>query len=264
MWKKVSFGIFIAFCLAGGIYWFAYIREVKTPVNDAMSAIPLNATIVIESRQSAVAWKKLSQTNIMWEELLGTEVITKIDLQGNYLDSLFMLHPSVSPLLEGHPVIISLHPGKNETTELLYLYSLPNLTHHEELEELILSANNGRTPLTRNFEGQDILTIRPEGRSDFHYCLSKGILIMSSSSILLESAIRQASAPQSLLSDTNFLKIRDAAGKKVDATIYVNYKYLSALVNPLLNPRGKAWINELSTFAEHSGWDVTIRPNALL
>src|SRR3990172_8945052 len=107
MWKKIILGIVISVFVAGGIYWFTYTKELHTPVSEAINAIPGNAAIIIESKQLKSTWKKFSQGNEMWEELLGTETFAKLNLQTHYLDSLIKSNAAVSQLLDNRSLFIS-------------------------------------------------------------------------------------------------------------------------------------------------------------
>ena len=87
MLRKIIFGIVISIIVIGGIYWFIYTKEARTPISDGINAIPSDAAIIFESKHAKSTWKKLSQTNIMWEELLGTQAISEINQQGKLIDS---------------------------------------------------------------------------------------------------------------------------------------------------------------------------------
>src|ERR1035437_3191708 len=104
MFKKIFFRIILLAASAGGIYWFTYTKEVSTPVSEGINAIPGTAAIIFESKQAKNTWKKLSQTNIMWEELLGTTAFSKLNFQAKYIDSLISLNTEVSKLLDNRSV----------------------------------------------------------------------------------------------------------------------------------------------------------------
>ena len=146
MWRKIFFGAFIIACIAGGIYWFTYTKEINTPISDGINAIPGNAAIIFESKQSKNTWKKLSQTNIMWEELIGTETFSKLNHQARYIDSLLKLNPVISTLPDNRSIFISAHVSGANTFDFLYVYSLPNLTYKSTLEDFVKKINEKTEP----------------------------------------------------------------------------------------------------------------------
>ncbi len=265
MWKKIILVIVIsAFIAAGGIYWYSYTRELRIPVSDAINAIPSNASIIFESRQSKNTWKKLSETSLMWKEMLGTAAFSKLDIQARYIDSLLKLNPAVSQLLDNRSLFISAHVSGAATFDFLFIYSLPDLRHQPSVEEFIKMVNNNSEPAHRNYGGEDIRTIHPQNKDSLSFAFLNGILMMSGKQNLVEDAIRQIKSGISLANDKNFSKVINTAGKNVDANVYVNYKNLPGILNNFISPNLKKDINSLADFADFSGWDIAIKPNALM
>jgi predicted Fe-Mo cluster-binding NifX family protein len=264
MWKKIIFGILIAALLVAGIRWYTYTEEIHTPVSNGINAIPSNAAIIFESKQTKNTWKKLSQTNIMWEELLGTQTFAKLNLQAHYIDSLLKLNSAVSQLLDNRSVFISAHISGTNTFDFLYVYSLPNLTYQSTVEEFIKTVNSNSEPTHRDYDGIEINTIHSPGKDSLSFAFSKGILMMSSKQNLVEDAIRQLKSGISFSSDKNFSKIINTAGKNVDANVYVNYKAIPGLLTNFIPSPLQNKVNGIADFADCSGWDINIKPNALM
>lgn len=264
MFKKIITGILIAACLAGAIYWFTYTREVSTPIGEGINAIPANAALIFESKHAKNTWKKLSQTNIMWEELLGTETFAKLNVQAQYIDSILNSNPTVSNLLDDHSVLISAHVFEKNTIRFLFVYSLPNLTYRSELEDFLEKVNNNHPLVYKEFEEAEIGTISASGKAPLYFTFQNGTLIMSTQEMLVQDAVKQLKSGHSLATDKSFTKVLSTAGKNVDANIYVNYKTFPGMLDHLLSPLLKKDADELAGFADCSGWDVAIKPNALM
>jgi hypothetical protein len=263
MWKKILLGITSIICIAAGIYWFTYIKEIKTPVSSGINAIPLDAALIFESKQSANAWIKLASGD-MWKELLGTSTGTKLNLQIHYIDSLFKSTPAVGQLLVNQSVFISVHSSGPTSFDFLYVYSLPNLSHQSTVTGFIKSVNNNKAPATRSYDDVDINTIHPPHKDSLSFSFLNGILMMSTNQTLVEDAIRQLKSGVSFSKDRNFSKIISTAGKNVDGNIYINYKKFPNVLNTFVFPALQNETKSLSNFADYSGLDVTIKTNALL
>lgn len=264
MWKKILIGIVISVFVAGGIYWFTYTKELHTPVSDAINAIPSNAAIIFESKQTKNTWKKLSQANVMWEALLGSETFAKLNIQTHYIDSLLKSNAAIAQLLDNHSLFISAHISGATTFDFLYVYSLPNRSYQSSVEGFIKTINNSTEPFFREYSGVDIGTVHPYNRDSLSYAFLNGILIMSSKPTLVEDGIRQMKSGVSLAMDKNFSKVLNTTGKNVDANVYLNYKNFPNILNRFISPVFKKEINSLADFADCSGWDATIKPNALM
>ncbi len=263
MWKKIFLGILITAGIACGIYWFTYTKEIHTPISEGINAIPSNAAIILESTQSKKTWEKLSQTNIIWEELLNTQTFSKLNNQAHYIDSLINTNKSVVKLLNSGSVFISAHISGANTFDFLYVYSLPNLSNKSTLEEFIKAVNNAAEPTYRDYDGVNIGTIYP-AKDSLSYVILKGILLISTKQNLVEAGIRQLKSGLSIVNDKNFSKVINTAGKNVDANVYINYKNFPGILTNFISPIVKKEINTLTDFADCSGWDVTIKPNAIM
>jgi len=191
MLKKIIFGVIIVAAIAVGIYWFSYTTELATPVSEGINAIPTNAAIIFESKQAKNSWKKISQTNIMWEELLGTHTFAKLNSQGKYIDSIINTSAAISELFNNHSLFISAHNSGANNFDFLYVYSLPNLTYQPVVEDFIKSIDKKSTPVFRNYDGATIGVIHPMQKDSLSYAFFKGILILSSEQTLVEESICQ-------------------------------------------------------------------------
>lgn len=266
MSRKIIFGIVIAAILIGGGYWFFHTKEARTPISEGINAIPIDAAIIFESKQSKNTWKKLSQTNIMWEELLATQTIANINRQGTTIDSILQSSPEIMQLLENHSIYISAHITSKNNFDLLYVFSLPNMTYKSSIEDYLAEKiQSTKIPLTTSeFEGETIKTIAYSNIKRFHYSITNGILIISINKELVQNSIHQVKSNISLNNDNNFSKVIRTAGKNVDANVYINYQKFSELATPLLYPTSEKSVLPISNFADCSSWDVSIKPNALM
>ena len=264
MLKKILFGILLLAAIAAGVYWFTYTKEISTPVSEGINAIPGTAVIIFESKQVKNTWKKLSQTNIMWEELLGTASFSNLNSQAKYIDSLIIQNAEVSKLLDNHSVFISAHVSGANTYDLLYVYSLPNLTYTSTLENFLKTVNKNSEASVREYDGVNISTIHPPNKDSLSFAFLKGIVMMSCKQNLVEDAIRQLKSGVSIANDKNFSKVINTAGKNVDANVYVNYKIFPSLINNFILPTLSNETTGFADFADCSGWDITLKPNAVM
>lgn len=266
MFRKIIFGTLITAILAVGSYWFFYTKKARTPISAGINAIPSDAAIIFESKQARNIWKKLSQTNIMWEELLDTKTIAKLNSSASSIDSALQLHPDIASLLDDHSVFISIHPRNENSSDILYVYSLPDLTYQDAIEEYFESKiNHGKSIYSSNeYEGEKLGNLFTNKKDALHFTFSNGILIVSARLELVKASITQLQSGASLAKDKNFSKVINTAGKNVDANIYINYKKFPSLINSFISSSYKGETNALSDFAEYSGWDITLKPNALV
>lgn len=258
MWKKIIFGVIVTVAIVVGFFWYNYTKDVSAKISSAVNAIPTDACLVFESKQSVKTWKKLSQTNIMWEELLNIKTFSSFHQQLLSLDSLLDLNEQLKNGLEDNSIFISVHLLKN-TPEYLFASSLPNLTYQEKTELFLKSFRAFNFSSPTKVQGFSVYT----ENGGLNFSIVNGVLLMSSSTDLLEKSISQLIQGKSFLEEKNFNKLISAAGKKVDATIYINYKTFPLYLSPYLTNSFQNDVLNFSRFAHSSGWDITLKPNAL-
>jgi len=258
MFKKIIFGIVVTAAVVVGVFWYNYTKDVSAKISSAVNAIPADACLIFESKQAPNTWKKLSQTNIMWEELLNIESFASFHQQLLSIDSLLDLNENLKKELVDNSIYISIHQLKN-SSEFFFASSLPDLTYKEKVELFLKSFKRFNFSSPNNYQNFSIYS----EKNGLSFSIVDGILLLSSNQKLIEKSIDQLMGGVSILEDKNFNKLIAASGKKVDATVYVNYKtfpqYLSRYISTLYEKE----ILHFSQFAHSSSWDVTLKPNAL-
>jgi hypothetical protein len=266
MWKKIVLGILLAAIIGAAVYWFTYTKELHAPVSEAIRAIPTDAALIIESKQVENTWKKLAQTSVIWQELLGTAIFSNMDKQARWIDSLIHTDAAIKKLLDNRSLFVSAHVSGATTYDFLYVYSLPNLTYQSPLQAFLKKINNNIEPVYKTYAGVDIGMIYSSSPNNdsLSFAFSNGILILSKKQTLVEKSVRQLKSDESLLIDKNFSKVVNTAGKNVDANVYINYKNFPSILSRFISPDVKKDFNALPDFADCSGWDVAVKSNAFL
>lgn len=259
MWKRVVFIVVIVSALVAGVFWYNYTKNINTTVSNALTAIPTTASVIIESKQIAKSWKKISQTNIMWEELLGTNAINSLNYQLKSIDSVLLLNQDVYDLVENNSVYISIHTNTNNTFSTLISFSLPNLTNQTIVEDFLLELNKGKKIVAHEFESTNYMELN----LGFFATIKEGICVISKDETLIKKSIQQLNTKASFLTDIHFKKIINTAGKKVDMNVYVNYKNIASIFTPTTSKQAQSTMLSLNQFAYCSAWDIDIKPNAL-
>ena len=229
MWKKIVFGVVIVLSIVAGFFWYNYTKDVSADIPNALNAIPKDAAIILESKESLKTWKKLSQTNIIWEELLGISSFQSLDQQLKSFDSLIQSNPIAIEIIEENEAYLSFHADGSKTISVLFALSLPDLTYQSKVEELFLNVNKNKELLQTKIANHNIYELNNKTLFFFH----NGILVISKNRSLIEQSITQLESGQTLEKDIYFNKIFNAAGKKVDANVYINCKQLTPILAKL-------------------------------
>lgn len=266
MFKKLWI-ISIVLVILGTLAIIYFLMKGKLePREDIYNAVPLDAYFLVEIKDFHDFLDQLQENSLIWQELCKMKTVKKADHFLSETDSLLLLNSSIDELISQNPVLVSAHNIGKKDTRLLFLSQLketPGLSSFQNLAEKTFSPHwairERIYQKTKIFE----VDIRKTG-SRFYYAVYKGVIAFSSSSILVENALRQLDIDQNILGQKGFLEMKKTAGEKVDGNLYIHFKYFPRYLSLLSDPEHK---NELYTLTRFSTWaelDINLKNDALL
>jgi len=265
--RNVLIVFFVIVVLGGGVTGYLFYKQLKSPASKAINAIPSNAVIIIESNDFQKTWQSLEKTTSFWRTLSGIKFAQTLNAQTAYLDSLLSAEGKVSSLVKGRPAFISTHLTGTTDFNFLFLVGLENISQISTIDDVFLKLSRNLTVEKRSYDKVTISDIHVKGGRTFSYTLSKGILIGSFSSILVEDAIRQLNSGNSLadkMKNPAFAKVYASAGENTDANIYVSYRMFPKLLSNFVNPKTAKELAPIENLANWSALDLKIKPNFLM
>lgn len=247
--------------LGGGTWFFIHLSRIKTPAGPALQGIPVNAFCVIETRQSPGTWKKLSQDNIIWDDLCSADAFRKITSTGKLIDSLLKKKTELYGALNNNPLFCSLHCTGNDKVNYVFSISLPGPGWENDAR--LFARETWVKPLAiAKWKDIDIES-STEAKTPFHFCVARSVLVISDNVELVKTAIDQLLSGKSLQQDKAFNAVMSTAGDNVDANVFVNYAQLPVLVKRQTNDDFTGGAEGLGRLAAWTEIDATLKPNAV-
>lgn len=237
--------------------------------NPAISAVPLNTSLIIESGNISGLIKKLLQGNQIWTELTKIETIHTLENDMLFLDSIFRSYPDEALLVRNNRVVVSVHlTGKNEI-DFLYILNLSNEAKSNKAKNLLEKLLKNNTAIShRNYDNAILYSVQyfcdDNKTVSFHYSFYKGFFIFGFNPILVEQSIRQLNTNISLYQNNHFRELAKTAGLHVDANIYINFEEFPTLLASFTNQRYKAAVQQFAEFADLSELDMHLKSETLL
>ena len=242
---------------------YFYYQRVKSPVSEAYSAIPHDAAIIAEIKNPENIWERIS-LSAQWNEISGQENIKTISSQFLFLDSLEKNNPELTQLFKNNSILISFHATKATDFDALYIFIMPRFEQESFINEIIYAIAGTNIKLSKRiYNGVSIREFNYNGKN-FAYTVYNGLFLASHTSILVEDAIRQLKTGTNIKSDKNFRTLYEAAGKNVDAHLYINYNQLPRFVSVHTTQLNDLSIKRLQNFAAWTQLDVSIKKESLL
>jgi len=234
---------------------------------DALRAVPVDAAFIFETNDVEGFIHKVNQENNIWKELLHFKGIERIDRQILLLDSIIQNVQTCKELIQRNSLYVSAHQTGKNNVGLIWILKIPQGVNDKQIQDLVGDLKGDRTITQEEYNGIKISHIgagKGSGDNGFSYAVSNRLFIISSSTILLERALRQIELDDRIINSYGFRKVSGTAGKNVDANLYVNFERIPVLFSLLLNDQYRSVVKESVSVGEWAELDVNIKENNIL
>ena len=264
MLKKVLIGIVILIIPVFVYFGYKHIKNQQLPDFDIYRAIPLDVNFIIESNDFIDKISEIKAENKIWEELILFPSVKELDSDLEFLSNLSDQNQIIKDLTKDNKLIISAHKLGKADLGFLFLMRLQNFRDKKFLLQSITSLiSSDKNIKTREYNNTQIYIVKTDNK-ELHFSFNKGILMFSSSPILVENAIRQSEVKKSILNDRAFVKVQKTSGKNVDANLYVNLSRFNDIISKTLNSKQKSLISNFSNLGNWAELDINLKNDAIL
>jgi hypothetical protein len=265
--KRTIIPFIIMASLIVAVLFFLTVRRPVSPA-EPLKAIPINAMAIVQVNNFRALIEKTTVNNHIWDELKIIPGFNRIDRQLRFLDSLLRFDPEAEAILQKPPSFISAHMAGNDLISILHVIQLPPRYGERSINELVsgLAGKNG-TVTNRKYEGiliHEATFSHDPGIKNFSWAVSRDILMISFSTIVLEDAIRQMISGESVLDLKGFPEIYATAGKNVDANIFVNFSRFPQGLASMVKSGFRGKIRSVASFAGWAAMDINLLSDMLL
>lgn len=266
MQKKIITGI-ILICLIG-IISFSYIflkKQSQTLKNSVFEVIPNNTAIILDVKNVSDLLSLSNTSYNIWEDLSELPIVQSCNTLINTLDSTIKKNPNFVQFSQNNITITVQQIGQNK---LEYAFYAP-LSSEDEVKyapQLITTAFNNLKANSYDYEGISITNLlNPQTNiNTLSFAICNNILIVSSSRIFIENAIKCYFDKSHVLSIESFKKVKKTAGDKVVANLYINLNQLSNIAYLFTSDKYKEKLLQESLLASWAEFDITIKENSIL
>ncbi|MFO7658076.1 MAG: DUF3352 domain-containing protein [Bacteroidales bacterium] len=235
--------------------------------DEPLKAIPVDAAVIIQVNDFGELVQSLGK-NSVWEVAKSIKSLARIERQIHFIDSLSRSEKIIREVINNNPFYLTMHVAGKGKLSFAYVFRMPRGLNERSLTQIIenLIENTG-TIASRKYENAEIIDIRllNDGLvNNFSYSVSKGLLILSFSPLLVEDALRQLSAEESVANDRGFVELQKTIGKNVSANIFLNYHHLPKTVGLYLKNEFRSRLLSANDFAGWAALDLNLPGEAIL
>ena len=234
--------------------------------NEPLKAIPTDAALIVKTESLKKVWEFFNEDIDFKGELLHSVFIKNALGLVEKFDSLREFNADVFQKLGDRPFYMSLHPQGKDDVKALFLSEFPNKSQELEFQGFLQRLGEINYHLSeRKYNTITVYSLKEkESRKSFFIVIHQGIVLGSSSHLLVESAIRQLQSAQSLLNDPGFLQVKKTASTTALLNIYINFLNTPKVLKPLVSGSFRKQSHSLK---EQSGWgelDLDLKSDALI
>lgn len=228
-----------------------------------IKSIPQDAVLVLRLNGPTLLNSLTEGKTKVWKDLQEFNSVKNIENEINSFDSLVKKIPNLSEFLNESDLYVSGHLSGSKKLYYLSIIPLPEGFNQKDVIR-ILDDNRSLTYSERKYEGKSILNIRSSNGKSFSISITNGLLLYSSSPLLVEDAIRQSTLANSLLDNPHFAKMFKATGKNKQANLFIDLqkagKLFSLFTKTSLTDKSKSF-KKIGNWAE---LDINIKEKIIL
>jgi hypothetical protein len=242
-------------------------KEDNSWQNPAITLVPEDAVLIIESRSVPELLKTLIQSDPLFSSLQQLANIRPHLQAFRKIDSLITRNARFKGLYGQCPAVVSLHQtGKNQYQFLLILEN-QETSGTAGISDFFteLCGHPGQWS-QRVYNGQQInrITFGVEALlPGISMAGNKKYLVISPSPVLLENAVRQMNLGNGLFNSPALSKLSRTNGKSAVAHVYINLKILPTWFSGWMNPAVKRKMEMFTRYGDWASLDLSIRNDAI-
>ncbi len=264
--RIIYVGLFAVVCL-GLITVFLLKKFDKIEVLEIQGAVPADAILFAEDIDFEYLTESFLPESRIWIDFVN--IIERAELDSILNVALTQIRSSepLYELLMNEGLNLSLHKvGKDQLVPLFYLeYSSAHSDN--DFEHLLLNLLEKRAMINeRTYETEVVYDVSGGPGfvpGKFTFACLDGLCLISSSSMLVEEAIRTIHSETNLASLAGLQKVRETEGRYVHANLYINYGRLPDLFHPFLKESAWGLLGALSTLSSWGELDLDIKKESM-
>ncbi len=254
--------------LISGVSWLAYtlFKKLSQPNESPFNAIPGNSAMIIQLNRAGNLLDELNRSNLLWKELSRIPGINSVQTELRYVDSVSRKNEEVRKIFQHQQILISITLSGRSAFGALYLTSVAGMNPESYITDFVKELTEGQASLTEApYATTRLHRIQPrKSNNAFYYAVYKGVFMGSFHADLVKRSIDRLMLNTPMAASAGFRKVEATAGKKVDANIYINYRFFSLVLSGITNDAVLPDLIKFASFADWSGLDLIIKKDELL
>ncbi|MCK9219007.1 MAG: hypothetical protein M0P47_03020 [Bacteroidales bacterium] len=265
---RIFFFTLTALVLVLGLSWLGYLlyQRTRQPNESPFNAVPGNTALIIKLNKAGNLLEELNRSNLLWKALVRFPGIETVRNELHFVDSASRKNPKINKILQQYPILISISLSGRDKFAALYLTSVNASNAESTIVDFVTEMAGNKAILTETpYFTTQLHRVQIKGSRDaFYFSVLKGVFVASFRADLVKKAIDRLSLNTPLATSTGFRMVEASSGKKVDANVYVNYRFFSLVLSQITRDDVLPDLLKFAYFADWSGLDLLIKKDELI
>ncbi|NOZ45973.1 MAG: DUF3352 domain-containing protein [Chlorobi bacterium] len=265
MFKKILSVLFVIVVIGTITAGYFYLKNKNKPIPPLIKAIPIDASFFIKGDNFIQQITNLNQHNEIIKELKGIKEFSEFTTNLGIIDSVAFNNKELTNQILSKPFAISAHYAGRNTLDFLYVFRLTKLIDEKLALNTLISLFNNISG--KGYEKTKIYSVEIKTKSQkitYYFSITSGLVLISKSEILVESAVRQINISPSIDDLQGFKNVYSTAGENVDANLYINFKQLKKTLSLAINSKISNYLLKTNYFANWAELDVNFQSESIL
>ncbi len=254
-------GLLVLIVAATGYY---YSQKYAVIHSNPIYAIPSDAAWFVELKNSSDGVDQLTKTDF-FKSLSNDSSFATIKRSIHWLDSISKKEELSTDIWKNQKLFISAHPTKATDFDLLFTCNLPRGKSASDIISIIEDLSESEyIKEEREYEDVKIHELTKNNESIFTYAISKGVIIFSRTSFLVEDAIRQLKSGISFNKTKTFTKIGTKFGSDESILLFINHYGFHDMLSGYIDSERNGFLESINNICRWSRFSAKLEKNTIL
>lgn len=257
--KRIIILIVALIIVLAGIFaaWFFIIKD-QAVQGEPDRAVPFSAIMVLKTNDLKGQLTDARGT-LFWQSLKENTQVKKLEEDIIVLDSIFAVSPEIKLPWKGERITLSLHATSLKTIDLLAIFHQAKGMRARDLDAFMNKHLEHATFSTHSFEEVTINEVVMRTGRKFAYATFRGMVAVSTSSLLVEDAVRShnSNQPEQVQFYEHLKSFQN------DHEFVINFDRLQGLLTPYVNTKTQQNLDGISSFGGLGRYDFSLKEDLM-
>ena len=257
--RVVTASVVSVIILIAALAGFLYLRNMEQAKDKTFEAIPADAACIVRGHLTATEIKPLLSSAFI-KNFNTLQAVQTLETRLSNLLKLQNANADVLGFFQKNMLTVSIHPTKVDAYDFIFYADNAGFAGADFITQKVTALYD--TVINQNirtYVGEQVYDLQLKNGGIFTYTLIGDLLIASTTSFLVEDAMRQFKAGKAITNTESFSKL--SADNSEGLSVYINYGNLPKWFGVFCNSALNIDFNNIKHFAQWSKLDLTINQN---